>query len=404
MLHLVANLFVFPLILALLSWVMGHGLSWSALVNAALYPALMLASVLVHEMGHALAARAVGLRVLRVELGMGRRVWRRRLGQTDMVLNAFPTLGMTYCGASSERALRSRSWVTIAGGPAFTAALVVLLWPPTPSLWQVMLPLEPFAHRFAPRELLVSFNLWLLAINLLPVPLLVRGLGMVNDGTRLLTLPFARQDEVRELLDLPVVLDATERVEQRDFVGARELVEEALAGRPASIPLRNELGRVQLAAGAHAEARATYLGLLQDVPPKVLSFWIIRNNVAYTDFLLRQEELRAEADEHSAAAYARLKHVPAVMSTRGAVLVWLGRYTEAVSLLERAFAATGEPASRANIACVLVLGCASLGDRERAARWLIQAEENDPHCALLGEARSALAPPLAAPSEPAASA
>ncbi|MCY1016098.1 site-2 protease family protein [Pyxidicoccus sp. MSG2] len=402
MLHLVANLFVFPVLLALCCVGLRHGLSWSSLVNATLFPALMLASVAVHEAGHALAARAVGLTVLRIELGMGRRVWRGRLGRTDVVLNAFPVLGLTFCGAASERALRTRFWFLVAGGPAITAALVVLLWPPTSSPWQVVLPLEAFAHRIAPRELLVFFNLWLLAFNLLPVPLLVRNLGMVNDGTRLLTIPFSRQDEARDLLDSAVLLDATERVERRDFAGARERLDEALARRPASVHLRNVLGTVQLAEGEHAEARTTFLGLLRDVSPKTLSFWFIRNNVAWTDFLLRREELRAEADEHSAAAYARLKNVPAIVGTRGAVLVWLDRSAEAVPLLERAFVATGAPPNRANVACTLVLGFTRLGDRERAARWLARAEENDPHCALLSEARAALAPPLTAPTGPAA--
>jgi hypothetical protein len=123
-----------------------------------------------------------------------------------VVLNAFPTLGLTCCGAASERALRTRFWFLVAGGPAITAALVVLLWPPASSPWQVVLPLEAFAHRIAPRELLVFFNLWLLAFNLLPVPLLVRSLGMVNDGTRLLTIPFSRQDEARDLLDSAALL------------------------------------------------------------------------------------------------------------------------------------------------------------------------------------------------------
>ncbi|QSQ17891.1 hypothetical protein [Myxococcus landrumensis] len=65
--------------------------------------------------------------MLRVKLGTGRRVWRGRLAQPHLALNALPTLGMTCCGAASERALRSRWWFMVAGGPAVTAALVALL-------------------------------------------------------------------------------------------------------------------------------------------------------------------------------------------------------------------------------------------------------------------------------------
>lgn len=393
--RLVANLFVFPMMLAVFCKLQRFELTWRALINAALFPALMLASVALHEAGHALAARALGLSVPRVEVGRGRRVWRGQLGRTGLLLNAFPTLGLTYVGSDSERGLRAKWWLTIAAGPAASATLLALcmLWPSPLSARDAVLPLEPFARQVAPRALLAFLNLWLLAFNLLPLSLLVRGSGLVNDGTRLLTIPFAPADEAQAMLDMPAVLESTERLERHDHDGARRLLLEALARRPASRHLRNALGTVQLAAGEHAEARATFLELLQDTPPEDSSVWLFRNNLAWADFLLRSDELRTEADAHSAAVAARLEHVPAVLSTRGAVLLWLGRTDEAVTLLEHAFAATSAPPHRATIACNLAVGWVRLGDAAAAARWLARAEENDARCPLLAEARAALAPP-----------
>ncbi len=49
--------------------------------------------VLVHELGHFLAARAVGIRVEEFAIGMGPRVWGWRKGETEYNLRAFPIGG-----------------------------------------------------------------------------------------------------------------------------------------------------------------------------------------------------------------------------------------------------------------------------------------------------------------------
>ncbi|MCE9667294.1 tetratricopeptide repeat protein [Myxococcus stipitatus] len=396
--NLLVSLFLLPAILAVQCVVMGEGLSWISLVNVALFPVVMLGSIALHEAGHALVARAVGLQVLRVELGVGRSVWNRKLGGTLVVLNTFPTLGVTYIGASSERALRPRWWLTILGGPAVTAALVWGLWPSTTfarGLVEALLPLEAFGYRLAVRELLLFFNLWVLFINLVPLQVVLRSQGLVNDGSRLFAIPFASQDEVRTLLEMPVIIETGERIEQRDFAGARALVDDALARHPTSVNVRNTLGLLQLAVGEHAEAHATFLELLRATPPNGAAYWFLRNNVAWTSFLLRRDELRADADRHSAAVHGRHPHAPPIMNTRGAVLVWLGRAAEAIPLLERAFTTTSAPSSRASVAFVLVLAHAQLGEYEKAATWLTRAEANDPdgHSPLREEARASLTPP-----------
>ena len=396
--NLLVSLFLLPALLALQCVVVGEGLSWIALVNVALFPGVMLGSIALHEAGHALVARAVGLAVLRVELGVGRAVWRRKLGGTLVVLNAFPTLGVTYIGAASERALRLRWWLTNLGGPAVTAALVWGLWPSTTfarGMVEALAPLDAFGYRLAVRELLLFFNLWVLVINLVPLQVVLRSQGLVNDGSRLFAIPFASQDEIRTLLEMPVIIETGERIELRDFAGARALVDDALARDPTSVNLRNTLGLLQLAMGEHAEAHDTFLGLLRATPPDGAASWLLRNNVAWASFLLRREELRADADRHSAAVHGRHPQVPPIMNTRGAVLVWLGRAAEAIPILERAFTTTSAPANRASTAFVLVLAHARLGEYEKAASWLARAESNDPdgHSPLRDEARAALTPP-----------
>jgi len=79
-----------------------------------------------------------------------------------------------------------------------------------------------------------------------------------------------------------------------------------------------------------------------------------------------------------------------MLSTRGAVLVWLGRVAEAVPLLERAYAMNSEPLNRALTACCLVLAATSQGRLEAARHWLARARENHSASELLPEAEAAV--------------
>ena len=56
--------------------------------------------IFVHELGHLLAAKAVGVRVNEFALGMGPRLFRFRRGDTEYALRAFPIGG--FCAMEGE--------------------------------------------------------------------------------------------------------------------------------------------------------------------------------------------------------------------------------------------------------------------------------------------------------------
>ncbi|MDQ3950520.1 MAG: site-2 protease family protein, partial [Gemmatimonadota bacterium] len=61
---------------------------------AILAPVLVFGLVIfVHELGHFLAAKAVGVYAPRFSIGFGPRLWRRKRGETEYVLAAFPLGG-----------------------------------------------------------------------------------------------------------------------------------------------------------------------------------------------------------------------------------------------------------------------------------------------------------------------
>jgi Zn-dependent protease/Flp pilus assembly protein TadD len=390
--RLIFGLFTPPLLLLEIAVLRGHPLTAWVLVNAAVFPLILAVSIVLHEAGHAIAARLLGLKVPRIELGQGRRLRQWRWGRTTLALNSFPSAGFTYLAGDGVRGVRGRLWLTIAAGPLVTAAIwwAALHGDPSPSVGEALFPALAFTRGLAVREVLAFVNGWLLAFNLVPLPALKwLPLGK-NDGARLLAVPFVRQRELDEMAVSIAVFEAEDLRCSGDLPGALRVLEAALSRVPGSWVVRNSLAIVQLQRGELAAARELFLELLAEEPPVPELRWLIRSNLAWADFRIRRDELLSEADTHSAAVHARFPRTPFVLGTRGAVLIWLGRAAEAVPLLERAYVMNSEPLSRALNACCLVLAATSQGRLDAARHWLARARENHSANELLPEAEAAV--------------
>lgn len=61
--------------------------------------------IFVHELGHFLAAKAVGIEVVRFSIGLGPKVWGVRKGETEYVLSAIPLGGYVKMGGMADEIL-----------------------------------------------------------------------------------------------------------------------------------------------------------------------------------------------------------------------------------------------------------------------------------------------------------
>lgn len=99
--------------------------------------------IVVHELGHYLAARLCGVKVLRFSVGFGRMLWRKRLGtdQTEWAISIFPLGGYvkmlderegTVAEEEIHRAFNRQSVgkrsIIVAAGPLANFALAILLY------------------------------------------------------------------------------------------------------------------------------------------------------------------------------------------------------------------------------------------------------------------------------------
>jgi predicted Zn-dependent protease len=142
----------------------------------------------------------------------------------------------------------------------------------------------------------------------------------------------------------------------------------------------------------HDEARTVLLDWVARTDIGLQSGAIVCNNLAWTDVMLGQPALLAEADEKSREALSILPWEPFAQGTRGAVLVEQNRIEEGLRLLLDAM--KGNPRNlRAFNACYLAIAEARRGQAKLAQSHLARAVRFDCQCPLLPRARREVATP-----------
>jgi hypothetical protein len=349
----------------------------------------MVVALPLHECGHALAAWLVGLRVNRIVLGTGKRIWRGRMRGIPVEIRAMPSIGFTFISPKSPTFVRTRMFVGVLAGPLVNLALALMTTPALIAFLDRTKVTHPLAG-FSPLGMLCLGNWIALLSSLAPSRVTSTEYGSTStDGTKLLTVPFMTKERVRALLAADNVRDWMILREEGDFQGARRLLEDARTRHPDAAELDVLLGVTLLDLRADHQARDLFRAVLtRDLPEATRG--LLLNNVAYADFLIGADELRDEAEEHSERAMETCGTLPAVLGTRGSVLIWAGRPTEGIPLVRRSFDSHHEPTPRALNACALAMGFVALGDGAAAASWLAVARACDPSCVLLERAAAAV--------------
>lgn len=352
------------------SWVMLYG---------ALFSVFALVIVPLHEAAHALAARALGLRLFAVTLGSGR-LWRRvRLLGVTVELRAIPAGGFAHGAPLRAEGARWRMAGFALAGPSMNALLAVAAWPWLPELGDVA------AWRSLAGALAcgwVAANVFAVTACLLPYQMRSAIGPTPSDGLIVWNALRAGPELVHQWLVARFELEATWARGDGDIAGAIRVAREGLAEFPDSFNLTSLLGVLLVDAGQHEEAHTLFLDQLTTGPAE-LERAVTLSNVAWCDFLSGQDERLDEADHCSEEAFRHMGWSPAIQSTRGAVLAWSGRGEQALPLLRQAFGGAESPADRATVACVQALALRQLGQADEAKRALELARTLDPACPLL---------------------
>jgi tetratricopeptide (TPR) repeat protein len=376
--RLLGGLFAFPIFLVAAWFVTGqkYGNSWMA-ANMALSVAAFFLISMVHQLLGVPLARVIGLRFARVNIGGGKRLLSFRFGQTDFTLGANPFDGSGYLASDRQTGTQWRV-IAVGVGSLLTLLLIfvgTMTWPMWLSLADV-LSAKGAATRFAPQEIFCFVSLGTLV--LLVPGTVMRIAGALRSTDAQLHDSLAVAAAIAEVIDLM----------KHDNAAAERALQAALVTAPSNVTLRCLSAAFALQREQLTEARGIYRELLANpaLPPYLLP--AVKNDLAWTNYRLRAEELRAEADQLSLEASNHFGFKAHAKSTRGAVLLWMGKYDEAAKLLDPAYRTAQSDNSRALIACNMAMALAHLGELADAGHWLDRARKRDAKCVLLAEAEA----------------
>lgn len=359
--------------------------AWPFVNMLLIIPANVLA-IAWHEAGHALAARLVGVTPFRVVIGSGRKLFGTNVGGCRVDVHALAFGGLTFVGTRAQTWIRPRYWLTFAGGPAVSLALIAAMFAA-----RGYPPLEQLSASFAPWVVL-WFAAWFIAAgSVLPMRLNSAYGELRTDAWVLLTLPFWSAERFADLRIAGDVHEAVEALRERRFPDALTHCDRALAMVPNSYGVRLTRASVFLMNGEAERGRADTLALLDETPPLPSYRMVALNNVAWADLLLDRPELLEEAATFSSRVIRAHPKAAPFLGTRGFALVCLGQFDEAIPLLEKAFVTNLEDYQRALNSACLAMACARRGDAERANDWLERTRELDENCILLSRAVAAVA-------------
>ncbi|MEW5828286.1 MAG: site-2 protease family protein [Chloroflexota bacterium] len=330
--------------------------------------------LVLHELAHAAAARLLGFRVFAIHLGMGGPLLATRFLGLTWVIHPAPVSAVTVIAGPELGYYRLRLFFITLAGPGLHALLAAAAWFTyhnfgLPGTWYLVL---------------FWTNVFLLAVNLFPRKALVAVGATGTDGLSLLQIPRMGRDELQKRFAGYYLLGTVAEVERGDHREAIRFAEQGAALYPGEPNILNALGYARIYTGEYSRSRDYFLQALaleEKLTPAMEA--IMLNNVAFADLLLDDPALLPEADAYSDRACQAYFWEPAVLGTRGGVLIALDQAKEGLDLLRQSLEKGFEKRGKASDACLIAWGEMKLGRPAEAEKYLALARRLDPLCPLL---------------------
>jgi tetratricopeptide (TPR) repeat protein len=326
-------------------------------------------TTIAHELGHAVAARLVGMKVVRIVVGSGPVLAAREWQGIRFELHRYLLAGgMTAAYHQIESPAKWRQIVMLLGGVGANFLLIVL------ATCVLVLLVTRFGHS-NPFFFTVAFVLLALQIisqiiaiiaNLLPRKVHHGHAARATDGKLLIYLLFAkdfrrRAQEARIVWQGMALLQSGRNVEaQAHFEQAHRLLPTNGAIFLLLVHSASKTAGPQAAVRYYRERGGEFAG-----ENEAANAWAYAN-VAWNAVLTQDPAMLPLADDLSRRAIASLPAAPEVQGTRGAVLVEMGELEQGLALLTEGMRGVAVMDDKARFAHFLAHGVRARGNSDLA--------------------------------------
>lgn len=299
------------------------------------YLAGTLVGLMAHEAAHALTAVALGLRVWRIELGVGQRWSGFRLGCIQVNLRRLPTMGLVVIEPTIGAWAAIRMGAAILAGPMINLLLAWAAWrcivavetAALPEIWRV------FAGCFLIAQLVMA------VVNLWPQLIGDGGLQLPSDGKSLWQLARdggkIHRDNRHQLAR---TIELHERMSRNENTTVLKLIEAAPHDAADRLALEINATVVLIRLGRFGEAYDTGTRLLAGNDLEPITKAVIQNNTAWAGLL---DGRRDQIDAFTGYVEAALINLPghfALLGTRAACAIANGDTEQGRRLIRESMA------------------------------------------------------------------
>lgn len=322
--------------------------------------------LVLHELGHAGAARLVGWRVSEIVIGFGRELYRFRIGSTRIRLLAAPVEGYVVPSPTDTRYARLKSAWIYAAGPGIELTYVGACW-----LWFGAELVTPSAHL----GLLAVQSSCMAAVlgagfNLVPYS----SANSASDGLGIIYSLTTSDESFRIQLASPFIREARRELLRENPAKARQWAEQGLLQYPEDWQLRATRA-VCIAAGGEPTAamqQLEELGNLDEKPGSVRAELLL--DAAWAVLFAEAAPLMLEAQRACERALQLFPDHVRGSLLLGRILLARQRSEKAVEHLLAGYRLTRDRDYEAQFVVYLAIACRAAGQEDYARRFTAAAQ------------------------------
>lgn len=342
-----------------------------AILNTLLFYVFGYASLIIHEAGHAIMGKALGLRVTNVQLGFGRTFMMVKAMDVRWEFKMIPFGGFARYIPIDLPWFRTKDFLTSFGGPLANLLVAWIMSWPIQAGAEFTKPVFGELHLW---HVFLGTNLFSGLWNLIPY---VSG-NQPTDGMLMLRAPFIRDEQIKKLRLIRWQMECDLSLEEGEFDKALQQVEEGRKLAPDDPELASRKARALLGAQRFDEARSEALGVYEIESLSLEARARSSNTVAEANLQLDDEKLVHEAGFHSNHVMRIIPWDPEAKTVRAHLLIRQDEVDEAIPLLHSALEEESEPRPRAMMHCLLALAAHKKSDQSAYQAELSNARAAQP--------------------------